>query len=325
MKRISHTLRIILIALICFNATAQEKKIKFNKGTLRICSAKNFQITGYDGNEVIVKSLHEKQNYRFGYTTKKPSKVWLNNQGTKTATTIGRLTNRTKPGTVTYYFRDEDKKKGLKKLGKKNENKELGIYFTIEQKDGELVFSDPVPSATGALVMYGNESYEVKIPNSLKVVWETNGCVIMNQSSKKARATTLFYNSNPSSLTDFDGEVDIKSSLSNIKLVDVTGPVSINTIGGNVTVAFDKRKPTKLYSIYSNNGFIDVTLPTNSSLSLDVIGESIYSDLDMNILEESEVDDFGHIKTKMKLKQGSGKVRMKLDAGYGSIYLRKKK
>ena len=52
---------VILIAFAFLGLNAQEKKIKFYKGTLKICSSKNFQIEGYDGDEVIIKSLHEKK------------------------------------------------------------------------------------------------------------------------------------------------------------------------------------------------------------------------------------------------------------------------
>ena len=98
----------------------------------------------------------------------------------------------------------------------------------------------------------GNEQYEIKIPNSIKLDWKTNQCDVKNDQKGTPR---FFYHSDPSSLSNFSGEVDIESTLTNIKLTDVTGPVTINTIGGNVTVEFDKKKPQKLYSIYSNNGF----------------------------------------------------------------------
>jgi DUF4097 and DUF4098 domain-containing protein YvlB len=170
--------------------------------------------------------------------------------------------------------------------------------------------------------MYANERYEIKIPNSIKLIWKTNLCSY--DTKKKKRNSTFFYNSNPSSLSNFNGEVEIESSLTNIKLVDVVGPVTVNTIGGNVTVEFDKKKPQQLYSIYSNNGFIDVQIPSNFNVTADVTGKSVYSDVDFKILEEKEENDFGHIKTVMKLKLGSGKTKMKLDADYGNIYLRKK-
>ena len=96
--------------------------------------------------------------------------------------------------------------------------------------------------------------------------------------------------------------------------------MSINTIGGNITIEFDKKTPQKLYSIYSNNGFIDVTLPSSSDVLVDGEGDAIYSDIDFKVLEEK--DDLGRQQMRLKLKNGS--VKMKLNAGLGSIYLRKK-
>jgi len=104
-------------------------------------------------------------------------------------------------------------------------------------------------------------------------------------------------------------------------LTDVTGPVSINSIGGNVTVDFDKKKPLKLYSVYTNNGFIDITMPSTSDVNVDANGAAIYSDLDFKVTSDDESEGKQH----MKLKLRNGKVKMKLEAGFGTIYLRKKK
>ena len=78
-----------------------------------------------------------------------------------------------KKGNTFFFSSDGNRKEGLKKLGKKNENSDLGIYFVIEKKDGELIFKD---QTDGQLVMMGNERYEIKIPNSIKLNWETSGC-----------------------------------------------------------------------------------------------------------------------------------------------------
>ncbi len=60
-------------------------------------------------------------------------------------------------------------------------------------------------------------------------------------------------------------------------------------------------------------------------MNVDAIGKSVFSDLDFKILEEKEIEDFGHVNQRMKLKLNSGSVKMKLNAGYGEVYLRKKK
>lgn len=324
MKNYKIGLIICVLALFQMTGNAQEKKIKFNKGVLKICSSKNFKISGYDGNEVIIKSLHENRGNNSWAQT-------ITATGYSNSSSFGlkkmNKDSSSKKGQVFYLYPEGNRKQGLKKLGKKYENEELGIYFVIEQKNGELIFKDKKRKGL-AFTMYSGESYEVKVPNSVMINWTTGDCSDIKTNSRNLvtskSKTVFFYDSNPSSITDFRGEVEISSTLSNMKLVDVTGPVTINTIGGNVTVEFDKKKPQKLYSIYSNNGFIDVQIPKGSSISADVTGKSVYSDVDFKVLEEKEDDDFGHIKTKMKLKLGSGKVKMKLDAGFGNIYLRQK-
>lgn len=212
---------------------------------------------------------------------------------------------------------DKERQKGLKKLGKTNENEELGIYFDIEQKDGELFFKD---LKSNGIYMLGNDKYKLKIPNSLKLNWLSGNCT---SNKKKADQNIIFINSDESVISNFEGEVVINSTMRNTKLVDVSGPVSLNSLGGNFTIIFDKTKPNNLYSVYSNNGFIDVTLPEKSSLNVTAAGKSVFSYLDFKILEEKEINDFGHLKQEMKLKLNSGKVRMNLNVGYGNVYLRK--
>ncbi len=321
MRKLKLSIVIVVLALFQVSINAQEKKIKFSKGTLKICSSKKFKITGYDGNEVIIKSLNQRKG---DITFVSADRVKLKGtvaRSPQAAYTIasGHSKKKDSDRAVSYFFSDSGRKEGLKKLGKKYENSEYGIYFLIEQKDGELIFKDQQPKR-GQFVMFGNEHYEVKIPNSIKLDWKTNQCDV---ETNQKRAPTYFYHSDPSSLSNFSGEVDIESTLTNIKLNDVTGPVTINTVGGNVTVEFDKKRPQKLYSIYSNNGFIDVQIPTGSGLTIDAEGKYVYSDVDFKILEEKEEKDFGNLKTTMKLKLGSGKTKMKLNAGYGNIYLRK--
>ncbi|MDT7832166.1 hypothetical protein RQM59_07220 [Flavobacteriaceae bacterium S356] len=318
MKRIQ-VIIVIVLASLQFGANAQEKKIKFSSGTLKICSSKNFKIKGYDGTEVIIKSLHEKRNsYSLsanlaqGYA--RNAKVKGVSVGSSYTRSFPRRKGDTTAPKLLFTYSDTKRRVGLKRLGKKQENVDLGIYFTIEKKNGELIFKD---ETTGQFVMYSGESYEIMIPNTIKLNWDTNGC---RESSSQRRTGRFFYSSNASSLSDFKGEVEISTSLNNMKLKDLTGPVSINSIGGNVTIEFDKKKPMKLYSIYSNNGFIDITLPSDSDISVDAQGAAIYSDIDFNVLSDTEERN----KQKMRLKLKNGRTKMKLDAGLGNIYLRKK-
>lgn len=322
MKTIQY-IALVLAVCLTVSVKAQEKRIAFSKGELRICSAKNFEIQGYNGTEVIIKSLHEKKDTNFTYAVRGYARTESDN--TSSPSQKGLATTSPENGSVLYYFGDGERKKGLKKLGKNQENEDLGIYFLIEEKAGELIFKDKV-TPEGAFTLYGGERYLVKVPNSVKINWTTGSCAkdFEQTSSKAPKARSVFfYDSNPSSITDFEGEVEISSTLNNFTLKDVVGPVTINTIGGNVTVEFEKKSPKKLYSIYSNNGFIDMQIPENASIAMDVVGKSVYSDVNFAVLSEKEEGEVGHKKTAMNLKLGSGKVKMKLDASYGTIYLRK--
>lgn len=317
-------LLVSFLILATISTVAQEgAKFNFDKGTLKICSSKNFVVKGYDGNEVVVKNLNpEGKNYRI-YTSHndlkdakdpKAPKVTRSVSSTSRSYSYSYGVSSHSDSTAVHFFPrfsdENERSEGLKKLGKKAEAQESGIYLKIEQEDGQLTISDDVDNT---FVMFNDEKYELLIPNTLKLVWDTNGC------ESKSSRRTMFYSTSKSELKDFKGEVEITSTLNNMNLIDVSGPVTVNTIGGNVIVEFVKTTPNKLYSIYSNNGFIDIKLPRKSNVTIDAKGEEIMSDLDFNITKEEEL----HGAQYMNLVLGNGNVKMKLDAGYGNIYLRK--
>ncbi len=302
---------------------AQEgTKIPFDNGVLKLCSSKNFIIKGYDGKEVVIKNLSTGTEGRIvrGYLSRAVSGnvVTGTNQGIirkSNRTPVVGYTPRASIGgktdstLVSFFPRGQDKERsaGLKKLGKKAAAAESGIYLVIEKTGNELIIKDDVENM---FIMNSNEKYEIMIPNSISLNWNTGEC---------KTKSLLYFNSNTSEVKNFKGEVEISSALNNLNLLDVSGPVSINTIGGNVTVNFDKTTPNELYSIYSNNGYIDITLPNTSNILVDATAAEILSDLDFTVVSENEKNG----AQKMSLKLNAGKVKMKLDADLGNIYLRK--
>ena len=323
MKTLKHII-VFVFAIGFLNANAQEKKIKFNKGTLKICSTKNFQIEGYNGDEIIIKPIHQKRGSYNSYSisqTSGGSHVGHHVGGVARVNGMRNLSSTKKSDTVitgVFYSNNNERKKGLKKLGENINDDDLGIYFEIQKSDGELIFRD---KRQNQLIMVSGEKYQIKIPNSLKLNWMSGDCT---SNLKKSDNRYVFYSSDSSEITNFEGEVVINSTMRNTKLVDVSGPVSLNSLGGNFTIIFDKKQPSQLYSVYTNNGFIDITMPEKSSLNVLAVGKSIYSDLDFKILSEKEINDFGHKNQEMKLKLNSGTVKMNLNAGYGDVFLRKK-
>lgn len=323
MKKIKRIL-VSFLMLGTLSSVAQEgATFDFDKGVLKICSSKKFVIKGYDGNEVVVKNLNpEKSAYRVFRSSadvldtkdEKAPRVARGVTSTGRSYSYSYSTSTASDSTNIHFFPrfndEQERSEGLKKLGKKAEAQESGIYLKIEQEDGKLTISDDLDNT---FVMFNDEKYELLIPNTLKLVWDTNGC------AKSSTTRAVFYSTSKSELKDFKGEVEITSTLNNMSLTDVSGPVTVNTIGGNVIVEFIKTTPNKLYSIYSNNGFIDIKIPEKSNITIDAKGEEILSDLDFSITKEEELNGAQY----MNLVLGNGAVKMKLDAGYGNIYLRK--
>ena len=159
-----------------------------------------------------------------------------------------------------------------------------------------------------------NNKYEILIPNSIKLSWNVEGCTKKNSNTFFIRT-----DSNPWELSDFKGDVEISTTYKSIELTNVSGPVIANTIGGNIKVVFDAISPSKLYSLVSNDGYIDITLPDDADIKVDARGDRILSNIDFKILNETIEEG-----TKgMELQLNSGKTKLKLDAGSGNVYLRK--
>ncbi|WP_298900009.1 DUF4097 family beta strand repeat-containing protein [uncultured Psychroserpens sp.] len=336
MKHIITTIALLLIVSVG-NSQEKEKRIKFNKGTLKICSNSHMTIKGYDGDEVIIKSLNES---RFSY---------YYDLGDKDDRLLDSLEESTEGSLAKSYYllsskyKDSELEKGLKPLGNKSARPEDNLYLDITEKPGELIIKDYQYNQSGQNRLTGyinqssrdnnkksdtnnfsslasfaalNNKYEILIPNSIKLSWNVEDC-----SKKNSNTFFIRTNSTPWELNNFKGEVEISTSYNSISLTNVSGPVIANTIGGNITVVFDKITPTKLYSLVSNDGYIDMSLPDNANLNVDVNGERVLSNINFTVLDESIEEGI----KKMKLQLNSGKTKMKLDAGSGSVYLRKLK
>ncbi len=328
MKHIMTIITLLLITSVGFTQE-QEKRIKFNSGTLKICSNSHMTIKGYDGDEVIIKSLSN-SNVSYFYDLAKNAQSKANKSDSTFAKAYTIISSR---------FNDDELEKGLKPLGNKSTNPKDNLYLDITEKPGELMIKDynydksknkadgyifyakdkkgekkKTQTTTVNRILRPNSKYEILIPNSVKLSWNVEACEKKNSNTFFIRA-----NSKPWTLSNFKGSVEISTSYKSISLENVTGPVIANTIGGNITVTFDEVSPSKLYSLVSNDGYIDVSLPNRADLNVDVKGERILSNIDFTVLSE----DLNEGTKTMKLKLNSGKTKMKIDAGSGNVYLRK--
>lgn len=99
----------------------------------------------------------------------------------------------------------------------------------------------------------------------------------------------------PITLNNLKSEIDASTQYENIKLSNITGPVSVKTLHGNIesilTPSF--KGPISLVSVY---GFVDLKVPENAKadLSINTLYETLYAakDLKFEITETTQNKEF---------------------------------
>lgn len=149
-----------------------------------------------------------------------------------------------------------------------------------------------------------NAKYKIRVPDnfSLKI---TRDC---------ARGATT-------NIQNIKNEIEFKGC-HDIDLKNVTGPLVISTISGNVNVKFSEISKDKPISIASISGEVDVTLPAKAAVNLNMhsVSGGMFSDFDF----PNETKDMKKIGgNKIDVQLNGGGTDLKLSSVSGNIYLRK--
>lgn len=187
-----------------------------------------------------------------------------------------------------------EKSKGLRLVGEGgNDNTDVGFYVV---QDGNTLIVRNLRKSEGA------EIFLPKNQNvSVKSTW--NGDI---------------------EIDGFAGEVEADAQLNgSIEIIDVNGPVTANTLNGEITVEFGTVKQNSPISIYSTNGAVDVTLPGNTpaDLSLSSVNGEIYTNFDLKREEKNGLKSISGRKVNAAINNGG--VNISLRSTNGNIYLRK--
>ncbi len=300
---------IVYSLLIAISGFAQEKEIDFNKGTVNICTTAQIKISGYNGDQVVIKNTN-------------PRRYQLNSKGGQyfnIRTTQDSFPMSSRRDSVSYIFftgnskEREAKAKGLKPLGKSVEEENvIDMALDINIVSGELIIRDKNLDSQNGLIFYGGNTYEVLIPNSVKLRWNIDNC-------NTSKAQSFMFSSTNCEVSNFSGSTEITSLYRNVSLTDVTGPALVNTVGGDIKVVFTKERPKELFSLISNDGDIDLTLPNNSKVSMNITGKEVLSNLDFTIKTENILQDKKNLQVDLN---GGGKT-ITTETEYGTVYLRK--
>ena len=193
-------------------------------------------------------------------------------------------------------FAPPERAKGLKPIYPGG-NDNSGIGLSVE-KTGNTV------SVTCILPITRRADYKVRVPDNLSLEIES-GC---------ERSSDI-------SVENMKNEIEIQNC-HGIDLKNVTGPLVLSTISGNIDITFAGTVMDKPLSINAISGEIDITLPakTSASLELRTIGGSFYSNFDFTQSKDN-MKRIGGSEITYELNGGGPKISISTVSG--NVYLRK--
>jgi len=189
-----------------------------------------------------------------------------------------------------------DRAKGLKPVypgGADN----TGLGLSVEKNGNQVTINCLLPFTE-------SDGHTVKVPENLSLKMQTgceNNCDIFIQKMKN--------------------EIEIQSCGS-IDLKDVSGPLVLSTIAGDIVAGLAEMNTDKPFSINSVSGEIDVTLPAKIGADIDMgsISGGMYSDFDFGT-NDKDLKRVGgnHLTSKIN----GGGTKFSIVTVSGNIYLRK--
>jgi lia operon protein LiaG len=189
-----------------------------------------------------------------------------------------------------------EKAKGLKAIFPAGtDNTGLGLDM---QKIDNLI------TVTCLLPFSRNGEYKIRVPENMAIEL-SSGCE----------------RSNDISIKGMKNEIDVKSC-HDIELKDVTGPLVLSTISGDINITFSSINTTKSSSVNSISGDVDITLPvkTATDLELRTVSGAFYSDFDFSESQKNLRKVGGnHIAYSLN----GGGFKFAIGSVSGNIYLRK--
>ncbi|MCE7065937.1 DUF4097 family beta strand repeat-containing protein [Dyadobacter sp. CY326] len=129
------------------------------------------------------------------------------------------------------------------------------------------------------------------------------------------------------SISNVDGDLEVRTNNADIDLNNVTGPVVANTTSGEIKALFSNLNQQKPTAISSISGVVDVSLPAvvKSNLKLRSINGEMFTDFDLGI--KSTKDGMSKVGGGSNIEGtiNGGGVEMNLHTISGNIYIRKQK
>jgi hypothetical protein len=195
---------------------------------------------------------------------------------------------------------EPERAKGLKMVNALGLEDNTGLGISV-RKDGGNVVVEKVGNNCSCEI-------DIKLPASMSLEYEHSN-----------------YNGSEVHIEDVSGEVLISAMYNDVKLVNVTGPMSVKSIYGSVDAIFSNISQKGSISLRSIYDFVDVTMPSTAKfdVKLETPYGNIYSDIDIDV---KTTEDGMRVISGSNLKGtvNGGGVDVVITSSYENIYLRKK-
>jgi hypothetical protein len=197
--------------------------------------------------------------------------------------------------TVENLGETPERAKGLKAVYPGGEDN-TGIGLNVTKDGGHIVAHCIVP-------FNRDVHYKVKVPSNLRIK--------INRGCERSSEVIV---------SNMTNEVDV-TNCQGIQLKNVTGPLVLSTISGDIKVNITQLAKDKPVSIASISGEVDVTLPASAPVNLEMstISGGMYTDFDLKSDKDMQKVGGGNIKATLN----GGGVDFKITNISGNIYLRK--
>ena len=189
-----------------------------------------------------------------------------------------------------------EKAKGLKPIFPSGTDN-TGIGLEVQKIDNLI-------TVTCLLPFTKDGEYKIRVPENMAIEL-SSGCERSNDISVKG----------------MKNEIDIKSC-HDIDLKDVTGPLVLSTISGDIKITYSSINSAKSSSVSSISGDVDITLPvkTATDLELRTVSGAFYSDFDFSESQKNLKKVGGN---EMNYSLNGGGFKFNISSVSGNIYLRK--
>jgi hypothetical protein len=207
----------------------------------------------------------------------------------------------------------DDRAAGLQTINGSGNIDNTGLGLSAIKEGNELTIEQISKNSKGR--------FTIKIPQGVAVSYEHNR-----------------HEGKDLNIKDISGEIEVTAHFNDVKLENVTGPMSINTVHGDIEATFSSVNQKNPSTIRSSHGLIDVTLPssTKANLKLRSSHGDMFTDFKINRnvkgvknVKNNQGDDdcggCGNDKSTMSGGINGGGVLIDLYTSHANIYLRKNK